>query len=522
MAVDPWSVEGLVNFLTTGVYDPTAGVTTPEEYVTRWIANGGISKLFGDLTTPLSEEDFRTLPWPEAMARSVAKTATAKDVATATRSWVADQFGVIVGTLAAYLHDKVKELNARYPGLYDALLQGASIMMQQIINRVAGTDFPVTSVFDTATAETNDQMRLRLGGFITQIIQEALPLEGSIKGFLNREPGEAEWDNYARISGVSMRLQLGDILASWISSILPFNMPDGFKDIAERIDKAIALEDSIEEIIQVPMQAAIQRGMEAWYNRKLKPVDYSDSEARQAHRAGLIDDVLLNKVLDNLGVRDDTRQNIYDLEAPNLTEAEIDEAYQRNLLSEEEVKKTYQAKTFIEPERSLKTTLVVKKRRWKLEENLKELYGNLYRDGVATRQEVTPFLEHLGYEPDEIDMWFQIQELERRQRKFLTVSQILDLVDDGMMQPDYAIEYLVFQGMTGEDATVLVLKYLLDRHKKELPADCQKILAEAFSLPKVLASALGKIPEFGLAGLFGKAELQKIIQCLLTNTTSTP
>jgi hypothetical protein len=102
-------------------------------------------------------------------------------------------------------------------------------------------------------------------------------------------------------------------------------------------------------------------------------------------------------------------------------------------------------------------------------------------------------------------------------RKWLTNSEISDMMKQGMANAEWAIEYNVQQGMLPEDATLRWMSEILKRYQKDLPPDCKKILEDAFSLPKLIASLFTKLPEIGLGGLFGKAELQKIIQCLLQN-----
>lgn len=511
---NPWSLDGLINFLNTGLYDPATGATTPEEYVTQWVARGGLSELFA----PLSEADtekFLNMPWPEAMAASITKWGTSEDATPAIRSWVGDKAGAIIGVIATYLVERVKELNQKYPGLYDSLLQGAAVMMQHVVNRVAGTAFPPDAFFNATKAQTIDEVRLSLGKFITDTMQGALPTEAAAKGFFDRTPGDAEWDNYARISGLSMRLQVGDILASWISSVLPFNMPDGFKDLAERIDKAIALEDSIEEIIQVPMQAAIQKGLEQWYNRKLLSNDLSEGQARQAVRAGLLDPADLEKILDNLGIRKDVRKAMWELDAPDMSEAEIDQLYQRNIIDLDKVREIYKGKTVIDPEREWKVKLVHGQRRWKLEEQVKELYGNLYRDGVAAKEEVTPFLEHLGYESDEVDMWFQVQELERRQRRWLTKSDVSGLVKSKVWSVQEARDYFVLQGMTVQDATWLFQEEIVTEAIKQLPQAVKDQCAEILSPEALLKDLLGQALALGDPSIVGNQYFRKLLECVL-------
>ena len=415
---------------------------------------------------------------------------------------------------------------------------GAEII-QYLVEQVTGLNVPGGTVSAVMGSQSAEVTRLSLGNIFVTLLDETLRLDGVREGFLARDTGTAEGANMARMVGAAFRMQLGDMVAGWAAKAVPFGLGDGLTQIAERIDKAINLDDAIEEIIQVPMQAVITRGLEQYYNRQLKPADLTANEARQAKILGKITDDQYARILDNLGYRDDIRGFLLDQTYANLTESDINDGYQWNLLSREQVKEHYRQKLFNEQDQETKTKLVEMTRRQKLREKIFELYGNLYRDGVATKQEVTPFLQNYGYDNDEIEMWFSVQELERRQRKWISDGNLLKLIVNGERTTTEAIQYLVLQGMEVNDATAFIslavkqeveaeaasiereVKAVVNRLPKAIKDQCDDVFSPEKILGELLTRAIALIP-LGGANLTGLADLRKIIECALKGLGVTP
>jgi len=397
-----------------------------------------------------------------------------------------------------------------------------------ILRRVTGLTISGDQIEGLFDAGTTAGGRSGLGKILTDLYGETLKTEKAAAGWLARNPGESEYENFRQLAGAAMRLALGGLVAEWGGDILPFGLGKFLEGVTEKLNDAVALDDALEEVVQVPMQAVIQRGLEAKYNRELKPGDFSGTQAIQAMIAYDFPKADVNKVLDNEGVRDDIRETLINFTATNLTETDINDLYQHNLLSRDEVKEQYKQKFFQEPEREFKTKLVEGTRRWKLEGQVNELYGNLYRDGVATKQEVTPHLEHFGYDPDEIEMWFQVQELERRQRRWLTKGETHKLVKAGKWTPLRAIEYQVMQGMTIEDATLIFVEDQVEEIEQEAKAiikalpvavknKCDDLLDPKALLAELLAKLLALIP----LGLGGNQHIVQLIKCALEHLGAT-
>lgn len=411
---------------------------------------------------------------------------------------------------------------------------GLGPLIEQLATLVTGLAVPSGTITGAVSGVANDESRLALGGIFSRLLDDTLKLETVKEGYLQRAPGHGERTNMERMVGAAFRMQLGDMMAEIAGKKLPFGIGSAFTEIAERIDKAINLDDAIEEIIQVPMEAVITRGMTEYYNRQLLPQDFTESEARQAFLQERISKEVLDKVLDNQGVRLDIRDHLLEMAAPNLTESDLDQAYQHNLLDRDEIKEQYKGKGFTPIDREIKTQLVEGTRRWKLEEKVFELYGNLYRDGVATKEEVRPFLEHYGYDPDEIDMWMHAQELERRQRKWISDANLIKLITRGEKTTTEAISYLTLQGMEVNDAAALITLAMKEEKEEKVKHVEAKVKAAVAKLPKavkdkcddlfspdkILRQLLGEVIAMiplGEIPLSNLVDLKTILECALEN-----
>ena len=357
--------------------------------------------------------------------------------------------------------------------------------------------------------------RLDMGKVVYSLLDTNL-LEDKVKqGYLDRNPGDGEVENMQRLFGALLRLELGGVAVEAISPLIPKHAAVFLKSIREAMENALNLDDAAEEIFQIPIDNLVSKGLEAKFNRTFKPVDLTDNEARQALIAERIDKETYEKILNNSGLRDNVRDILLDFTAANLTESDINEAYQRNLLSIEQVKDQYKQKYFQEPERQIKTDLVKGTRRWTLQTKVVELLGNLYRDGVQTKDSCTPYLNALGYENDEQELWFLMQDLERQQRKWITDNQLLKLLDSGQITMTFAHDYLVTQGMVSNDEWILIANHFKEEAVAKLPKEVKNKCLDILDPTKVLVEVLGELAQLANFGTLFDSRAQQFYRCLI-------
>ncbi len=479
------------------------------------------------------------MAWVQAMFRGIVAAWNAPDLSPTVSFLTAEgesAFRAIdVSSLAAFY----KDISENPSNFIDSAIDAPELLIAKLVHIVTGLTIPPDIIKTMITGASTEEVRQKLGQIVKTLYDETLRTEGVAEEYRNRNPGDAGWTVFKSLIGASMRIQVGDLLVSWAGKKIPYGLASVFTEIAEKLDKAIGLEDAIEEVVQVPMQALIQRALESYYNRILKPVDLTAGEVRQARIAGRISDADYGKILDNMGYRDDVRDMLLDFAATNLTESDINDAYQWGLIDRNQVKEEYKNKYYNENDRELKTKLVEMTRRQKLREKILELYGNLYRDGVATKDEVRPFLQNYGFDNDEIDMWFAVQELERRQRKWISDGNLIKLITNGERTTTEAIQYLVLQGMEVNDAASLISLAVKAEKEAEVESIERQVKATITKLPKavrdkcddlfkpedilgdLLAKLISLIPS-GLGDVASALKLKDLIECALKNLGTTP
>ena len=288
------------------------------------------------------------------------------------------------------------------------------------------------------------------------------------RGYKDRLRGTGELRNLMRFIGANTRLQVGGMAVNTLSSVLPFNLPNAFKDIPEKVDNILGWQDLMEEIIQSPIQALCSEGLLAKFYRETKPVDYTFAEAMKGYHAGMIPRDIVSKVMDNLGYRDDTRTVLIDLNEADLSDADLVELYEHRRLTKEDIVKEYRGKGYGARKADLKAQRAVNNRTWSYLDKIADQYLNLFRDCVMPQQEVEVLLTNLGWTQGEVNAAIALKSLEQRQRKWLSESKLDKAVDTGIMTTSEVFDYLTCQGMTPIDATIDIIQMLTNR----LPKDC--------------------------------------------------
>lgn len=328
------------------------------------------------------------------------------------------------------------------------------------------------------------------------------------EGYKQRMPGAGEVRNLERFIGHNTRLQVGGMAVNTLSSILPFNLPNAFKDIPEKVDNILGWQDLMEEVIQEPIQKLVSEGLAAKFLRETKPVDLAFTEAMRAFHAGDISRAVLDKILDNLGYRDDTRDMLIRVNEADLTESQLQEVYDKRLVSEDDVNKYFREKGHGQDSAALKTRRVVDGRLWDLLDKISDQMLTLYRDCVIPADEVRLWLSDQGWTDNEIAAAIALEEMKRRQRTFLTDSELEKAMKSGLLSADEVKEYLTCKGATDLDATIKLILML----QEDLPKDCwDKLKPENFlSVLIAIINGLGGAGVFTLPG-----GLAKLVACLL-------
>jgi len=167
------------------------------------------------------------------------------------------------------------DVDSTFDKIRSALPDFPFAVVAWVLTEILGITISADQIKTLSSGSPTDADRIALGRTLTTLYRETLPTEAVAAGFISREAGTAEFTNFERLSGAAMRLQIASMTLGWLGKKIPLGLGSILSDLGDLFNDAIALDDALEEVVQVPMQAVIQRGMEAYYNRQIKPADLS-------------------------------------------------------------------------------------------------------------------------------------------------------------------------------------------------------------------------------------------------------
>lgn len=424
----------------------------------------------------------------------------------ASRYWEAEKSGVAIAAEAAAVKATAKKVLSQLETLLKPLIDSGGASAEWVIEFVSGLNIPDGTIANFVAGETQEAQRIALGTIITTLYDETLKADEAAKDYLGRTPGAAAFTNFRRLVGASMRLQVGDLLVGSVAGSIPLGIGHGLEQIAERLDKAIALEDALEEVIQVPMEAVITDGLKKHYNRIIKPMDMSRDEALSALIQGKIDRATFDKIFDNEGIRLDVRDTLIDMKESNLNDAQMRTLWQWGQIDHARIVSEIRQRTKGAEQSELIAGLLEGQRLRDLKDEYVSRNRRLFVDCVISEQELRGVLSEVKYSQEEADQAIKNDLVARRQRTFLPTSDMFKAVHLGLMDLNDAINSLQCRGWTYDDAVTEAALRL----QEKLP-ECESVKLKdsaTISLLQALGSAAG------ISGKLLSANVLKYLQCL--------
>jgi hypothetical protein len=301
-----------------------------------------------------------------------------------------------------------KELQVEYANAQPQMRKVLAFLLNTIFG-FSATDAQLQGVLDGDITVVDKE---NFGDVFATIFTDIFNATAVGEGFKERLPGVAEWNNFRRFLGYSSRIQMGAALVENFGAIIPFGIGDGIEGIGERIGKILGLEDAFEETLEPLMEKLIVAGLEQKFNRETKPTDLTAEQAIRAKLQNRIGDREFHQILDNLGLRDDIRQIILDMAAPNLAENEVQLLFQRGQIDADDVRLFFAEAGFQEPDLERKASTIIFYRQWQMERQLVELKGRQFQRGLITESDLRSHLATQGYTTIEEDLFLEIQRAE--------------------------------------------------------------------------------------------------------------
>lgn len=342
---------------------------------------------------------------------------TAKEVGV----WVGDRIGLWAGYLSSLSY-------WLFPGLWKKAYEELQTELQVAAEIAAG---PASSIVSSMTGipVSADAMgkvlsgglsageRDAIGASFAAIFDDIFREEPIAAGYLHREPGTQERLAFSRFIGRNAQLQMAGVMVDLIKDRLPSGLTMGLGDIAERMEKILGFEDSQEEIMEPLMEKIIITGMEKRYNRLTLPTDLTPSDAIGMYIKGYLERPLMDKILDNEGVRKDIREMLIQDQAKNPTHADMSDLYQRGVWDHSAVVASFRQQGYLAEDANLKAALLESDRQWKFAYQLADVYEQQFVKSVIQEGEYEGYLRQVQYTADEVSI---LMETARRKKTLAT------------------------------------------------------------------------------------------------------
>jgi hypothetical protein len=399
---------------------------------------------------------------------------------------------------------KVIEQIAKFPVEFEGM---ANYLASTVMRQITGV---AIEPIDIKPIEGSDAGRIRasdLGGQYMRIIEHIFSIPASAKDFETRSGNSGSLTNLAAFFGVNIMFQLRSLTIATVACLTGWPALRYLEALHQSINWAFGFGWLTWSVMSQYLEVAVFPGVKRELLAAVRPNDFTTSEALWAWWAGFINDDTLLKILDNQGHRIDIREALKTRAQADLTIDEIRDLYDHQRLKPEQVLRMFREKGYGAERAQQKFTVLSDRRTWDILDDITKQYFALYRDCVIDKAELHAWLAPQGWSDAEIDLKVADLELARRQRKWLTESDLDKLLDRGVLDVFEVHDYLVCQGMTELDAAMKILLML----EKKFPKDCWDKITPGDISAVVLAL---------LTSLFGKgvfqmpAGLVKFMQCL--------
>lgn len=276
------------------------------------------------------------------------------------------------------------------------------------IGSLYGIPAVANSLNAVANGTADNAVRLAAGRAVVEVIFGIFNLQGVASGYLNREPGVEEKENFARFIGMNWQIQMADLIAEMASKWIPWDVAGGVREIGDKVEKLLGLEDAQEEIMEPLMEKLIIEGLNKRFNRETMPTDLSPGDAVQAHIQDLITPLAFKMIMDNEGIRPDIRDALIQLRAKNLSESDYRDLYQRGVWSRDDVFKAYRSNGYLADDAELKTSIIIVDRMWMLRKELWNVKEQQFAHGVLDEAAFRAFLSTMHFSAEEEDIEIEI------------------------------------------------------------------------------------------------------------------
>lgn len=436
----------------------------------------------------------------------------------------------------------------------------------QTMNQILGVDVKDERLFNLFSGAPSRDSVVGIGQEFQKVVDLMFPIGPAQEHSLNRGDRSFAIDNLEAFMGTNMAFQLRSLSIGTIASFVPHFNLEHLEGLHNTINWAYGFGWLSWTVLAAVMQNTTTKPLQEYYNAKIKPNDFTEQQAINAFIEKRIDEPTLNHILDNHGVRDDTRpikidmdrkgltvseavhaffqghidqakfnavmdrerirederQIKVDITRPDLAEGDIQALYDRGERTESEVTAYFVEKGFDTADVGRKTSIVKRKRLWHLQDQLATTYYRAFVREFVEEEEYTQYLQSLHYSAEEVAVEIKRAEVQRKEDRVtgLTKGEVIHLVADGGMSATEGLSRLVADGIPSADAALVLSDAILQHAVGLVPLKVRQACLTANYERNLIQAAITSVIELDPLSVLRNTAFFTEAKCILDAYTA--
>lgn len=436
----------------------------------------------------------------------------------------------------------------------------------QTMNQILGVDVNDEKLFNLFSGAPSRDSVVGIGAEFQKVVDLMFPIDPAKEHALNRGDRKYAIDNLEAFMGTNMAFQLRSLSIGTIASFVPHFNLEHLEGLHNTINWAYGFGWLSWTVLAAVMQNTTTKPLQEYYNAQIKPNDFTEQQAINAFIEKHIDKPTLDHVLDNHGVRDDTRaikiemdrkgltvseavhaffqghidqakfnsvmdrerirederQIKVDIARPDLPESDLQALYDRGERSESDVTAFFKEKGYTPEDVGRKTSVVKRKRLWHLQDQLATTYYRAFVREFVEEEEYTQYLKSLHYSAEEVAVEIKRAEVQRKEDRIigLTKGEIIHLVAHGDMEPADGLQRLIAYGLPDADAKMLLGDAILEHAVAMVPPKIRNACLTDQVRQNLFSGALSTVLALDPTLPLRNKDFWAEVQCILTDLTT--
>ena len=275
-------------------------------------------------------------------------------------------------------------------------------------------------------------------------------------GLILPTPSEVHTDPMGganRFMSTNLQFQMNAWLLHVMGDMVSFGAFKSLKDLPNAISWSFGLGWLSWLVMGPPFRFGIVEPMEKVFNKIYTPYNFTQVQAGQLARHGLLSfDGYIEACL-NIGIHPQQAAYLFQVQERELPDAWLTKFVQLGQISFDEVKQELTRRGFSKERAGMITRFILDSRKLDLTEKVVAAAADRYKEGILERRELERYYRQIGYNSVEIELAVTVLDLEKSRRRLLTPAQVSSLVTKARIPRVQGLEYLTARiGYTTEDA----------------------------------------------------------------------